>query len=76
MLNDLRGKAMAIVTDFSHRSRLPPDMHDGQQVTVTIHCTLPTRYRETARQDVEQLATLVARQILDDRTIELGRVFS
>ena len=36
VLNDLRGKAMAIVTDFSHRSRLPPDTHDGQQVTVTI----------------------------------------
>ena len=27
--------------------------------------------QETARQDVEQLVTLVARQILDDRTIEL-----
>jgi hypothetical protein len=27
---------MAIVTDFSHRSRLPPEMHDGQHVTVTI----------------------------------------
>jgi hypothetical protein len=36
VLNDLRGKAMAIVTDFSHRSRLPPEMHDGQKVTVTI----------------------------------------
>jgi hypothetical protein len=32
---------------------------------------LPTRHRQTTRQDVEELVTLVARQILDDRTIEL-----
>jgi hypothetical protein len=32
---------------------------------------LPIRYREVARQDVEQLVALVAWQILDGRTIEL-----
>jgi hypothetical protein len=32
---------------------------------------LPSRFREAAREDVEGLVTLVAKQILDDRTIEL-----
>jgi hypothetical protein len=32
---------------------------------------LPFRFREAARQDVEQLVTFVAGPILDDRTIEL-----
>jgi hypothetical protein len=32
---------------------------------------LPSQYRKAARQDIENLVALIARQILDDRTIEL-----
>jgi hypothetical protein len=39
------------------------------QVASLLH--LPTRHREAARKDVDQLVALVAGRNLDDRTIEL-----
>jgi hypothetical protein len=52
-----------------HRNKRTRQQSDVVHSHLLLH--LPTRYRERARQDVEHLVTLVARQILDDRTIEL-----
>ena len=52
-----------------HRNKRTRQQSDVVHSHLLLH--LPTRYRATARQDAEQLVTLIARQILDDRTIEL-----
>jgi hypothetical protein len=52
-----------------HRNKHTRQQSEVVHSHLLLH--LPTRYRATARQDVEQLVTLVARQIHDDRTVEL-----
>lgn len=52
-----------------HRNKRTRQQSEVVHSHLLLH--LPTRYREPARQDVEELVSLVALQILDDRTIEL-----
>jgi hypothetical protein len=52
-----------------HRNKRTQKQSEVTHSHLLLH--LPARSRVAARQDVEQLVTLVARPILDDRTIEL-----
>jgi hypothetical protein len=52
-----------------HRNRRTRQQSEVGHSHLLVH--LPSRLRETARQDVTALVTLVAKQVLDDRTIEL-----
>lgn len=52
-----------------HRNKRTHKLSEVVHSHLLLH--LPAPHRQTTRQDVEQLVTLVARQILDDRTIEL-----
>jgi hypothetical protein len=52
-----------------HRNKRTRQQSEVVHSHLLLH--LPGRWRETLRQDVDQLVTLVAGQIMDDRTIEL-----
>jgi hypothetical protein len=52
-----------------HRNKRTQQQSEVVHSHLLLH--LPSRRREPVRRDVEQLVSLVARQILDDRTIEL-----
>jgi hypothetical protein len=52
-----------------HRNKRTRQQSDVVHSHLLLH--LPTRYRVTARQDIEALVALGAKQILFDRTIEL-----
>ena len=52
-----------------HRNKRTRQQSEVVHSHLLLH--LPTRHRDEAGKDVEELVTLVARQILDDRTIEL-----
>ena len=52
-----------------HRSKRTRQQSEVVHSHLLLH--LPVRYRAAAREDVDRLVTLMARQILGDRTIEL-----
>jgi hypothetical protein len=52
-----------------HRNKHTRQQSEVVHSHLLLH--LPTRYRKPAHQDVEELVALVARKILDDRTIEI-----
>jgi hypothetical protein len=52
-----------------HRNKRTRQQSEVIHSHLLLH--LPSRWRAALRQDAEQLVTLVARTILDDRTIEL-----
>ena len=52
-----------------HRNRHTRQSSEVTHSHLLLH--LPSRHRKVARQDVEELVALVAKQILDDRTIKL-----
>jgi hypothetical protein len=52
-----------------HRNKRTRQQSEVVHSHILFH--LPPRYRLKARRDVEELVTLVAKQIIDDRTIEL-----
>jgi hypothetical protein len=52
------------------RHRNKRTRHQSEVVHSHLLFHLPPRHRPEARKDVEELVTLVARQIIDDRTIE------
>ena len=52
-----------------HRNKRTQQQSEVVHSHLLLH--LPIRFRVSARKDVDQLVTLVAGQILDDRTIEL-----
>jgi hypothetical protein len=52
-----------------HRNRHTRQQSEVVHSHLLLH--LPSRWREAARRDVTELVSLVARKILDDRTVEL-----
>ena len=52
-----------------HRNKRTRQASEVTHSHLLLH--LPSRHRKAVRQDVEELVALVAKQILDDRTIEL-----
>jgi hypothetical protein len=60
---------IAIWVRERHRTKRTRQQSEVVHSHLLLH--LPSRWREAVRRDVTELVTLVARQILDDRTIEL-----